>query len=132
MAPRQRTKGGQQQSFMGCFIGEAGQSQAIGSLSHAGDGVNMAAEIQSRLAIARGFGFMAQPKLSKPEGGLLNTFASRQSPVMVASDQHNLCVQAIVQRLKIRPQAFGQPQWAVDQISKDDQAGGLPCAAERF
>ena len=59
MASRQRTKGGQQQSFMGCFIGEAGQSQAIGSLSHAGDGVNMAAEIQPWLAVAWRFGFMA-------------------------------------------------------------------------
>ena len=46
MASRQSTEGGQQQPFLGCFIGEAGQSQSIGSLSHAGDGMDVAAEIQ--------------------------------------------------------------------------------------
>ena len=59
MASSQRTEGRQQKPFMGRFIGEAGQSQAIGSLLHGGNGVNVAAEIQPWLAVARRFGFMA-------------------------------------------------------------------------
>lgn len=59
MASRQRTEGRQQQPLLACFIGEAGQSQAIGSLSHGGDGMNVPAEIQPWLAVAWRFGFMA-------------------------------------------------------------------------
>ena len=117
---------------MGCFIGEAGQSQAIGPLADRGDGVNVAAEIQPWLAVARRFRFMAQPKASKPEGALLTAFAARQAPVMVPTHQHNVGVQALIERLQIRPQAFGQPEWTMDQIAQNDQAGGLPSGAERF
>tara|TARA_B000000565_G_scaffold189018_1_gene143955 strand:- start:2298 stop:2687 length:390 start_codon:yes stop_codon:yes gene_type:complete len=117
---------------MGCLIGEAGQSQAIGALANDGDGVNVTAEIQPWLAVAWRFGFMAQPKVSNPEGSLLDAFSTRQAPVMVSTHQHNVGVQALVEGLKVRPQAFGQPQATMDQIAEDDKARGLPRRAERF
>ena len=117
---------------MGCVVGEAGQSQPIGALADRGDGVNVAAEVQPGLAVARWFWFMAQPKASKPGRGLLDAFASWQAAVMIAAHQQNLGVQALVERLKIRPQAFGQAEGTMNQIAENDQLGGLPPGAERF
>ena len=59
-------------------------------------------------------------------------FAGRQSPVMVPTHQHDVGLQALIERLQIRPQAFGQPEGTMDQIAQDDQPGGLPRGTERF
>ena len=51
---------------------------------------------------------------------------------MVSPHQHNVGLQALIERLQIRPQAFGQPEGTMDQIAQDDQPGGLPRGTERF
>ena len=51
---------------------------------------------------------------------------------MVAPHQHDIGVQALIERLKICTQAVGQPEGTMDQIAQDDQPGGLPRGTERF
>ena len=49
---------------------------------------------------------------------------------MVATDQEHFSIQAVVQVSEISLQALGEPEWAVDQISKNDHTFWIPLLTE--
>ena len=76
--------------------------------------MNMSAEIQSCKPVAGSFRFVAEPKVSKPEGRMLGKSSGMQVAVMVATDQKHFGIQSLVQISQISPQALGDTEWAMD------------------